>query len=243
MRDLKAAIENLYDTFSPYTTLGMQHCDCGCISEADVQKLFSKPLKELTVDDLVFYLGKAMTTWGEVQHYKHFLPRICELYTYQRSSGVIEFYDIENKLDYAQWKEWPVIEIAAVMDFVQEDWKAFAKESVSEIRLTDLEAYLQFYSLEALVRLWPIAQSNTALQNFVQFFYFHGNEILNYKPILKEKVSVNELRDLIYTNGLTERLQDAFFKNEATEKEYAEKVSVVLQMIEQALKADQIYSR
>ena len=62
MRDLKTAIENLYETFSPYTTLGIQHCDCGCISEVDIKKLFSKPLKELTVDDLVFYQRKAMTT-------------------------------------------------------------------------------------------------------------------------------------------------------------------------------------
>ena len=72
--------KTLYETFKSYRLTGqIPKCPCGCISEKMEIKIYSKPLHELTKEDLVFYLGKAMTTWGEVRHFKHFLPRIFEL--------------------------------------------------------------------------------------------------------------------------------------------------------------------
>ncbi|MGE5670735.1 MAG: hypothetical protein ACM31E_04770, partial [Fibrobacterota bacterium] len=70
------AIENLYLTFNKYTTSDMHHCDCGCINSEDVKRLASKKLRELDEDDFSSYHGSALYTWGEIEHYKHFLPRI-----------------------------------------------------------------------------------------------------------------------------------------------------------------------
>ncbi|MEI6949748.1 hypothetical protein V9K67_21350 [Paraflavisolibacter sp. H34] len=243
MSNLKLAIEDLYSTFSQYTTLGIQHCDCGCIDEEDVMKLHSKPLRELNEDDLVSYHGSALFTWGDIEHYKHFLPRVFELYSIKRNSGLINLFDIGCKLEYAKWTDWPENEIQAVKSFVLADWIDFANDTTARVSDTDLINYLRFHDIEQLMQNWNITQSEKALRNFVMFFYYYGNLILDNRLKLNEKESNQELRKLIYANNLTEKLQEAFFKYEEKDKEYAEKVSIVLQMIEQQLKIDKVNNR
>jgi len=77
MKELSIVIAHLYHTFENYTTQGIHYCDCGCTDEEDVRKLNSKPLKQLEEDDLIAYHLSALYTWGDVEHYKHYLPRIC----------------------------------------------------------------------------------------------------------------------------------------------------------------------
>ena len=238
MADLKTAIENLYLTFSQYTTLGMHYCDCGCIKEEEVKKLHSKSLRELKTDDVVYYQGSAMYTWGDVEHYKHFLPRIFELYVAKRKS-LIELYEIADKLEHAVWAEWPANEVQAIKDFVLADWIDFINNSDAEVSDSDLKNYSRFFNIAQLLKLWDIAQSGKGLKNFVLFFYYYGNQILDKGLKLNEKQYEKGLKDLIYTTNLTDRLQEEFFRYETTDKEYAERVSVVLLMIEQQLKLHQ----
>jgi hypothetical protein len=243
MSNLKTAIENLYNAFSEYTTLGIHHCDCGCIDEEDVKKLYSKPLKQLQVDDLSSYHGSALYTWGDLEHYKHFLPRVFELYAAKRKYALIGLYEIGTKLEYAKWGEWFPIEVKAIKDFVLADWIEFANDSNSEIRDSDLENYSRFFEVEELLKMWKITQAEKALKNFVSFFYYYGNQILDKGVKVNDKQYGNELKDLIYADNLVDRLQDEFFRYETTDNEYAEKVSIVLQMVEQQLKLDRINSR
>jgi hypothetical protein len=243
MSNLKTVIENLYDAFSQYTTLGIHHCDCGCIDEEDVKKLHSKPLRQLEVDDLSSYHGSALYTWGDLEHYKHFLPRVFELYALKRNYALIGLYEIGTKLEFAMWTEWPPNEVCAVKDFVLADWIEFANDSTSEISDSDLGNYSRFFDVEELLKMWKITQSEKALKNFVLFFYYYGNQILDKGVKLNEKLYGKELKELIYTDNLIDGLQDEFFKYEATDDEYADKVSIVLQMVEQQLKLDRINSR
>ena len=89
MTTLKAAIENLYVTFGHYTTEGMDYCDCGCIKEDDVKKLYAKQLRDLDEDDMIYYLGSATYTWGSIEHYKHYLPIIFELFSLNGSISYV----------------------------------------------------------------------------------------------------------------------------------------------------------
>lgn len=77
---LKNSIKELYETFEIYHSGPKMK---GSPLYHDLEKwnddLFSKPLNELNQDDLSRYTGKAMTTWGNANDYKHFLPRIFEL--------------------------------------------------------------------------------------------------------------------------------------------------------------------
>lgn len=241
MNNLKTTIENLYSTFAPYTTMGIHHCTCGCINEEDVKKLHSKPLRELQSEDLVSYHGSALYTWGDLEHYKHFLPRVLELYAANRTH-YIDLFEIAGKLEYAQWTHWPANEVEAIKDFILADWRDWVNSSKAEIRTADLENYSRFFGLDQLLSLWRIHQSATALRNFVLFFYDHGNGILAHNFKLNGKDHAPAFKKLIYDPALAARLQDAFFRYEGTNKTYAEKVSVVLQMIEQQIKSEQLSS-
>lgn len=232
MNELKAAIEKLYETFSNYTTEGIHHCNCGCIKEEDVRKLNSKPLRQLEEDDLVVYHGKALYTWGDTEHYKHYLPRICELRLLNRSFAFIDLDEIFNKLDYAKWMEWPEEEQQAIKDYVMADWMDLVNNQTPKIDVSKLEEYGKFFGITELMRAWDIS----GLRNFVYFFYYYGNTILNGGLKIDGKTYENEFLKFIERNDLIEKLETTFFKNEKDDEDYAEKISVVLQMIEQELK-------
>lgn len=70
---LKNSVEKLYETFEKYhsgpTMIGSPNYD-------DLRTwnrlIFKKPLRELDEDDLSRFTGKAITTWGNANDYKHF---------------------------------------------------------------------------------------------------------------------------------------------------------------------------
>jgi len=238
MTPLQTAIAQLYGVFGAYTTAGMHHCDCGCIRSEDVEKLLARPLQQLQDGDLAPYQGSALYTWGDVEHYKHFLPRIMELYVADRK-GLIDLDEIASKLDYAQWKTWPPEEVKAIEDFIWADWVEFVNRCDAGLSKWELEAYTRFYPIETLLPQWKITGSGAALRKFVGFFYEYGNALLENGTKPHVPAYAVALGRLMYTEGLLQSLQEAFFRFEKEEPDYAEKVSVVLQMIEQQLKAEQ----
>ena len=235
---LNSAIEHLYTTFGKYPLIDLYYCDCGCTDEADVKKLSSKPLRELTEDDLAYYQGSAMYTIGGLEHYKHFLPRICELTSLDRVCCMINLDEIHMKLAYANWTKWDVQEVQAIKDFVLWDWVDRVNHEKGEINEFILSAYHHFLGLEELTKLWDISDSAAALRNFVFFFYHFGNQILNKGLMVNEKKAQDAFISMIRVEGLVEKLEEAFFAYETADSEYAEKASVVLQMMEQFMILD-----
>src|SRR5689334_4808434 len=75
---LQASVENLYTVFARYPLAEIEHCKC-CVTPEENARLSAKPLRELTEADFGRYPGKAITTWGHDEDYKHFLPRLLEL--------------------------------------------------------------------------------------------------------------------------------------------------------------------
>lgn len=240
MKSLKNTIENLYEVFSQYTTSGMEYCDCGCIDPENVKRLYSKPLRQLEEADLAAYHGSAIYTWGEVEHYKHFLPRYFEIYAAKRSSSLIDLYDISTKLLNANWQDWPINEVQAIKEFLLADWFDFVNKSESDISTSNLEDYLHFFGIEQLILVWDVVHSDKGLRNLVLFFYYYGNQILDLKLILNKENASAALKRLIDVENLNCLLEAEYFNNEENDKNYAEKVSIVLQMIEQQLKIDGI---
>src|SRR6267143_4064753 len=77
---LRDAIEPLYVAFSQYR-LRERIVACNhCHGSEDDRLLRSKQLRELGVQKLHHYIGDAMTTWGDDYDFRHFLPRILEIY-------------------------------------------------------------------------------------------------------------------------------------------------------------------
>lgn len=119
---MKDAIENLYTTFAHYR-LGDDFVGCDCCVDSDCStRLAETSLRDLTFDDLGKYAMKAMTTWGEVRHFKYFLPRLLEL-TIAHRDDFLDLPPVFGKLDYAQWHSWPERECTAVNRFFNDYWR------------------------------------------------------------------------------------------------------------------------
>jgi hypothetical protein len=125
---LKVAVDNLYVTFEPYPL----HPDTGpcscCHNPIEEQKLHGKPLRNLTEKDLEKYAFDALLTWGDVEDFKHFLPRIFELAVLHHDTDT--FVDPEvicRKLRYGDWRSWPEPEQQSIDNFLQILWSSLLK--------------------------------------------------------------------------------------------------------------------
>ncbi len=118
---LQTAIEKLYDAFSSYPLRApVESCPC-CVTSEDKKRLVSKPLRQLEEDDLRRYSTKAMTTWGDKNDFKHFLPRILDLLATGHLLGSGADF-LPNKLNYAEWQMWPEDEKNAIQGFLLALW-------------------------------------------------------------------------------------------------------------------------
>lgn len=83
--ELHAAIERLYSVFARYPlrpdTWPCPSCiTSGLIDTESVSGLQRISLRELTLDDLHQFIDSSLSTWGTVDDYRHFLPRMMELF-------------------------------------------------------------------------------------------------------------------------------------------------------------------
>jgi hypothetical protein len=120
---LQLAVEELYGCFKRYKLL--QHVDgCPhCVGDRDHATIHAAPLRELTSEQLSKYAFKALTTWGDANDFRHFLPRIFELIAFDPAWGV-EIEVVTGKLSYTSWNRWPEFEQTAVRDFFSAWWLA-----------------------------------------------------------------------------------------------------------------------
>lgn len=118
----------------------MVACPC-CVSEDDIAALFSTPLSQLPAKNFSHYGWKAMTTWGEENEWKHFLPRLLELSLEADGPGGLGIEWVGNKFSTVDWRAWPSQEVESLRDFWRElislvakrgDWE-FVDEWLQEL--------------------------------------------------------------------------------------------------------------
>lgn len=171
--ELHKAIEHLYKVFNKYPANSnmdgspMYH-DLAQWNRA----LMAKPLRALDMEeDLRVYYFKAMTTWGNVNDFKHFLPRIFELLT-AIPIGIEEWVAL-NKLHYGHYETWPLAEQAAVHRFLLAFWQVLLNEESGWID-TLFDQYFPaiasvFPDFNRLLELWATADSQEAAQRLAVF--------------------------------------------------------------------------
>ena len=117
---LKNSIENLYRVFAKYPLKEkIEGCPC-CVNKKDNRILHSKPLRQLSAEDLSYYGAKALTTFGDEDDFKHFLPRLFEVISQGESSCYYGEEILIGKLEYAKWQNWNQIEKSAIENFFTE---------------------------------------------------------------------------------------------------------------------------
>lgn len=81
----------------------------------------ARDLREAPADDVVFFLFKAMTTWGTIHDFKSVLPRAAELAS--RSDGLLDLDLIALKLVFARWSTWPEADVRVVRSWLDACWR------------------------------------------------------------------------------------------------------------------------
>ena len=120
---LVESVKRLYPVFSSYQAEPSSIGICpNCISEHELEALFAKPLRILDAATIYHFAIVAVATHGSVSDFKHFLPRVCELFPNELCDmDSPEFY--LNKLRYSDWLGWPEEEMLAVRAFMLEWWR------------------------------------------------------------------------------------------------------------------------
>lgn len=124
-RELLRSIEELYAVFRRYRLVGPMDADPRFPGVCDERPLGAAPLDQLPPEAFKTYQMKAMTTWGTLRDFKHFLPRMLEIIgTSARSDpfGELDPFFIFGKLDYASWTSWLADERSAVDSYFNALW-------------------------------------------------------------------------------------------------------------------------
>lgn len=221
--ELKTAIQNLYDTFSIYPFKStMEGCPC-CVSDADKEKIHSKQLRDLNGDDLSRYAFKAMTTWGDTDDFKHYLPRIFELLA--TTDFIVDTFVVLDKLEYGKWQNWSDTENQVINKFLFAWWTDLTKYK----SYFDKEAFIGIYKLTGdivqLLNRWTINMEDNSFSNYVDLVYNYYNDLTGKNTDFKalDKASVEKLIKWIKDNS--KLLETGFFHFADKNKELAEKIS------------------
>ncbi len=118
---MAASVVDLYDVFARYPLRAPVEGCPHCVGREYQALLEAQPLRGLDAEHLNLYAFKAMTTWGSVDDFRHFLPRIFDLAALGQLG--VWLATVIGKLRYAEWRTWPAEEQQAVEAYLMALWR------------------------------------------------------------------------------------------------------------------------
>jgi len=177
---LLKAIERLYTTFAPYPLHQyVEGCPC-CVSSSDQANIRSKPLRSLIERDIGRYAAKALTTWGTVADFKHFLPRLLELVI---TDPVFNEAILASKLQRAQWYQWPRHEREAIDAYLMALWHYVLLCDDPRCLGRSVDDWVTFIGgvvddLSPFLTLWQDSAATTARRHLASFVCDNSDTLL-----------------------------------------------------------------
>ncbi|MDI9309761.1 MAG: hypothetical protein QM535_06065 [Limnohabitans sp.] len=229
-KELKLSIENLYEFFSVYP-LGSEITGCPCcVSNTDKEKIHSKPLKELEGEDLDRYAFKAMTTWGNVEDFKHFLPRIFELLS--TGNLLVDTFIVLGKLEYAKWTTWKETEQEVIKVFLLEWWTDMSNNRTYFDIYDFVEIYKIVGDLNQLLDRWEINFEDNSFKNLIYFIEYYFDDMANYDGWFKKAGSIFKDDIFQWFKSKKKIIEEGFFYYEKSNDEFVENISNALYLVE-----------
>jgi len=222
---LEKAIVNLYEVFSLYSlkdNLRERSCNC-CVTDDEIEPLVSKHLKELSAIEIGHFMRSAVTTFGDTEDLKHFLPRILESFLCSPHDLVYDFLIFE-KLNYCNWKNWESIEVHTIKQFFLEFWKENIRCNSSTIESV-FQIMHKYYDLDTALDIWEKASNKESFQPLVEYVLYHTDLGLNDQ---QENVFQNWLSSEKMKNNLME-----LYFEEVNEDE-ANRISIAYTILEKS---------
>lgn len=233
---LSIAIDNLYTVFSRYKS-NPHMAGSPLYEHLDEWNslLFSKPLRELTSADLSRFAGKVITTWGDTDDLKHFLPRLLEL------TALIDTpYEVEvlyHKVEMAGLKLWDSGEQYAVNQCSIAMWENLLLDN-SDRAEWEFRSYFatlaHFYPrFDELTAIWMKDNSFSSIKHLTNYIYdeYHNLFMKKHNPgNEKGFLNIESFKGWLLSDSMAQKLTDAFYQFEQTA--IAEKISWSLKIIE-----------
>ncbi|WP_062431285.1 hypothetical protein [Herbidospora daliensis] len=115
-------MDSLYAAFSRHPLPAtIDVCD-HCVTPEEVQATRAAPLRVLTASALAPYAGNAMSTWGDEEEFRYFLPRLLELLVLDEfDDWLADHLMVQVGV---RWDDWPQRERDTILDVVGVWWEA-----------------------------------------------------------------------------------------------------------------------
>lgn len=213
-------IEQLYEAFSdipkPSSIAYCSHCS----NSNPYEDLITKPLHDLTMEDLEDYTHSVLYTSGSEDDFIYFLPRILELTTHDDKGFWIDREIIFKKIGLVKWYDWIEKRKVAFHNYIDAILQSFASV---ELEGYNLDTWISSFAecMNGFVKELDILLTNTkeAKHNLIGFYEWNHESLLkgklgssflemsnsNYKEILEwfqcERVTrrVNEIYNELYS--------------------------------------------
>lgn len=216
--------KKLYSVFSSYAKPNRVIGSPITTNEGDDIRLLAKPLKSLTIEDFGTYPFKAITTWGTVEDFKYFLPRILELSYY--SFSLVDDSIFFDKILYSDWQNWREDEKKVFEEYLLGMWNdasQLPEQNLQKIEI--LTKYLNYFikDIEHLVRTWAKQWIEDENERLFETLVMYLNT--NWIDIFYEYKPHHSFLKVIIESNLCERLEIAFYKYEKSKPKFAEQIS------------------
>jgi hypothetical protein len=142
--NLDQAIEGFYSAFAGYPLPKFTDPCMHCHSFEEELKVHAQPLRELDLEHLRDYAVDALNVWGDLDVFKHFLPRIFDLVANlpDPSSSLIDTEIQFGKLRHGDLRTWPKAEQNAVESFLHAVWKGVLNDPPLDDSYADVECWI-----------------------------------------------------------------------------------------------------
>ncbi|MFF3665807.1 hypothetical protein [Microtetraspora malaysiensis] len=159
--DLDSALDALYAAFSRYPLPAKSDVCDHCVSAERVLATRAAPLRMLTASALEPYAWNALNTWGDIDEFKHYLPRLLELLILEELDGFLHAQSLMLRVG-VRWRSWRQTEQRAITATVGAWWRHTLSNyprDVDIMRLIEIIADCLELDLAPYLAKW---ESNTA---------------------------------------------------------------------------------
>jgi len=195
----------------------VDYCD-HCVDPDQVEALRVTPLRQLNPEQLGPFLFNAVTTWGDLTYFKHFLPRLLELV----AGGAMENWSYPSFLPsrLAQcWTDGTEQERTAIARFLQAWWSATISRQDGPCRPQDVLEVIDGCELPARPYLdtWSKDTGDAAVRHMADFL---KDWTLGAWGSARLMVDVDQWLRNDASSAILNRLSDPAFVGEFAEAAY-----------------------
>jgi len=172
---------------------------------------------------LDIFFRSDISTFGDVEDFKHFLPRILELMP-NANSDILDDFICYEKLNYSEWETWDIQEINAIDNYFTALWIKIIKDESSSAR--DIESALEvIYKYASVNKAFEIWEKHTSKNNLIYII----ETALNGCQFSNDEIST-KFSKWIATSLILNKIEELFF--ETADKELANRISIAFTMIQ-----------